>query len=103
MLTSSSLRRSDNIIQMELLEHHIRDDMNRRSARTMVVLKPVRVVITNLAEGHVEQLEALVRPDIKEDQGHGTYKVGDPILVAVCGLFWIIAGLFAGRCRHEVV
>ncbi|GAQ83924.1 putative glutaminyl-tRNA synthetase [Klebsormidium nitens] len=69
------ITRSDNIIQMELLEHHIRDDMNRRSARTMVVLKPVRVVITNLAEGHVEQLEALVRPDIKEDQGHGTYKV----------------------------
>jgi hypothetical protein len=60
---------------MELLEHHIRDDMNRRSARTMVVLRPVKVVITNLPEGHVEQLEALVRPDIKENEKYGTYKV----------------------------
>jgi hypothetical protein len=60
---------------MELLEHHIRDDMNRRSARTMVVLRPVKVVITNLPEGHMEQLEALVRPDVKENEKYGTYKV----------------------------
>ena len=34
---------SDNLIQMELLEHYVRDDMNRNAPRTMVVLNPLKV------------------------------------------------------------
>jgi len=65
------ITRSDNIIRMELVEHYVRDDMNRNAPRTMVVLNPLKVVVTNFNEGEVEELEAKIWPDARE----GTYKV----------------------------
>ncbi|MCH7720192.1 MAG: glutamine--tRNA ligase/YqeY domain fusion protein [Planctomycetes bacterium] len=55
-----------------LLEHTLRDDLNKRSPRVMGVLRPLRVVIENYPEDQVEQLEAVNNP---EDASMGTRKV----------------------------
>ncbi|XP_024366735.1 glutamine--tRNA ligase, cytoplasmic [Physcomitrium patens] len=65
------ITRSDNLIQMELLEHYVRDDMNRNAPRTMVVLNPLKVIITNMKDDEIEELEAKIWPDARE----GSYKV----------------------------
>jgi len=62
----------DATIEMALLEHFIREDLNRRAARVMAVLKPLKVVIVNYPEGQVEELDAVNNP---EDPGAGTRKV----------------------------
>ena len=60
------------VIDMVLLEHSIREDLNRQAPRVMAVLRPLRLVIDNYPEGMVEQLEAVNNP---EDPGMGTRKV----------------------------
>ena len=55
-----------------LLEHSIREDLNRRALRVMAVLKPIKVVLTNYPEGQVEEMEAVNNP---EDPGAGSRKV----------------------------
>jgi len=46
-----------------LLEHCLRQDLNKRSPRVMAVLRPLKVVITNYPQGQVEQLEAINNPE----------------------------------------
>jgi glutaminyl-tRNA synthetase len=60
------------IIDIALLEHCIREDLNRRAPRVMGVLRPLRVVIDNYPEGRVEKLEAINNP---EDPSAGSRKV----------------------------
>jgi glutaminyl-tRNA synthetase len=60
------------IIELGLLEHHVREDLNRRAARVMAVLRPLKVVIDNYPEGLVEEMEAVNNP---EDASMGTRKV----------------------------
>jgi glutaminyl-tRNA synthetase len=60
--------KKENVIDVAQLEHSVREDLNRRSPRVMVVLKPVRVVITNYPEGQVEQVEV---PNNPEDPSAG--------------------------------
>ena len=62
----------NSVIDMVLLEHSIREDLNRQAPRVMAVLRPLRLVIDNYPEGMVEQLEAVNNP---EDPGMGTRKV----------------------------
>ena len=62
----------DAIVEMQLLEHFIREDLNKRSPRVMAVLRPLKVVIDNYPEGVVEELEAVNNP---EDQSAGMRKV----------------------------
>ena len=62
----------DATIEMALLEHFIREDLNKRAARVMAVLKPLKVVIDNYPEGQVEELDAVNNP---EDPGAGSRKV----------------------------
>ncbi|HID77690.1 MAG TPA: glutamine--tRNA ligase/YqeY domain fusion protein [Planctomycetaceae bacterium] len=59
-------------VDIDLLEHCLREDLNRRAPRVMAVLRPLRVVIDNYPEGGVEQMEAINNP---EDPGAGTRKV----------------------------
>ncbi|MDD5203869.1 MAG: glutamine--tRNA ligase/YqeY domain fusion protein [Desulfobacterales bacterium] len=59
-------------VDMALLEHCLREDLNRRAPRAMAVLRPLRVVIENYPEGEVEELEAVNNP---EDPSMGTRKV----------------------------
>jgi len=62
----------DGVIDLALLEHCLREDLNKRCPRVMGVLKPLKLVIENYPEGQVEQLEAVNNP---EDPTHGTRQV----------------------------
>ena len=64
--------KSHSTVEIELLEHCIRQDLNRRAPRVMAVLKPLRVVIDNYPEVLVEELEAVNNP---EDPDMGTRHV----------------------------
>ncbi|HSB63427.1 MAG TPA: glutamine--tRNA ligase/YqeY domain fusion protein [Thermoanaerobaculia bacterium] len=66
------LAKRDSVVEVELLEHCQREDLNRRAPRVMAVLDPVRVVLTNYPEGVVEELDAVNNP---EDASQGTRKV----------------------------
>jgi glutaminyl-tRNA synthetase len=57
---------------LALLEHCLREDLNKRATRVMAVLNPLRVVIENYPEDQVEELEAVNNP---EDAAAGTRKV----------------------------
>jgi glutaminyl-tRNA synthetase len=60
------------VIELRLLEHHVREDLNKRAPRMMAVLHPLKVVIDNYPEGQVEELDAVNNP---EDPSAGTRKV----------------------------
>jgi glutaminyl-tRNA synthetase len=62
----------NSIIDIALLEHCLRDDLNKTSPRVMAVLRPLKVVIDNYPENQVEHLEAINNP---EDTSAGTRKV----------------------------
>jgi glutaminyl-tRNA synthetase len=59
----------DSVVDVALLEHAVRDDLNKRARRVMSVLKPLPVVVENYPEGLVEHFEVQVNP---EDPGAGT-------------------------------
>jgi len=65
------VQKRDGIVEMALLEHFIREDLNKRAPRVMAVLRPLRVVLENYPEGRVEEVEAVNNP---EDPGMGTRK-----------------------------
>jgi glutaminyl-tRNA synthetase len=54
--------RNDSIIDVALLEHCVRDDLNEKAPRVMAVLRPLRVVIDNYPEGRVEEMECPYHP-----------------------------------------
>ena len=58
--------KADNRVEMALLESAIRDDLDARVPRRMAVLRPLKVVIENIAEGQVEQMEADNHPKYAE-------------------------------------
>ena len=62
----------ESMVEMALIEHSIREDLNKRSPRVMGVLRPLRVIIDNYPEDRVEELEAVNNP---EDPGMGTRKI----------------------------
>jgi len=53
----------DGVVDIALLDHCLREDLNKKAKRVMVVLDPVKVVITNYPENHVEELEAENNPE----------------------------------------
>jgi glutaminyl-tRNA synthetase len=57
---------------MALLEHAMRDELNRTATRRLVVLRPIKVVLTNYPEGKAEELDAINNP---EDPNAGTRKI----------------------------
>lgn len=64
--------KSNSVVDIALLEHCIREDLNKKVPRVMAVLRPLKVVITNYPEGEVEYVEAENNP---EDPGAGTRKL----------------------------
>ncbi len=64
--------KTNGTIELGLLEHYVREDLNKRAPRVMAVLRPLRVVIDNYPEGQVEEMEAVNNP---EDAAAGTRKV----------------------------
>jgi len=66
------VQKRDGMVEMALLEHFIREDLNKLSPRVMAVLRPLRVVLENYPEGRVEEVDAVNNP---EDPGMGKRKV----------------------------
>ncbi len=64
--------KKENVIDIGLLEHCIREDLNLRAPRAMAVLRPIKVVLTNHAEGVVETMPVVNNP---EDPSAGTRMV----------------------------
>ena len=64
--------KSDSVTEMALLDHCVRDLLNKTAERRMAVLNPLKVVIENYPEGETEEMEAVNNP---EDQAAGTRKV----------------------------
>lgn len=62
----------DAVVEMQLLEHFVRENLNKTSRRVMAVLNPLKVVLDNYPEGRVEELEAVNNP---EDAAAGTRTV----------------------------
>ena len=69
---SVGVSKTNGIVELGLLEHHLREDLNRRAPRVMAVLRPLKVVIDNYPEGQVEEMEAINNP---EDATAGTRRV----------------------------
>jgi glutaminyl-tRNA synthetase len=59
-------------IELAMLEHFVREDLNKRASRVMAVLRPLKVVIDNYPENQSEEMDAVNNP---EDAGAGTRKV----------------------------
>jgi glutaminyl-tRNA synthetase len=70
--TRIGVARKENMIEMALLEHTVREDLNKRAPRAMAVLRPLKVVIENYPDDRVEQIDAVNNP---EDAAAGTRKV----------------------------
>jgi glutaminyl-tRNA synthetase len=64
--------KTNGTIELAMLEHFVRDDLNQHARRVMAVLRPLKVVIDNYPEGQTEEMEAVNNP---EDSSAGTRKV----------------------------
>tara|TARA_B100000929_G_C15498555_1_gene416731 strand:+ start:87 stop:1769 length:1683 start_codon:yes stop_codon:yes gene_type:complete len=67
-----SITRRWNTAEIELLEHCLREDLNKKSNRALAVLRPIKLVIENYPEDQVEYLEAANNP---QDPDSGTRKI----------------------------
>jgi glutaminyl-tRNA synthetase len=79
------ISKADSIIPMSILENAVRADLNARAPRTMAVLDPLKVVLTNFPENETEWLEAPLHP---QDEAMGTRRV------AITREIWIERGDF---------
>jgi glutaminyl-tRNA synthetase len=66
------IAKRDNVVDVSLLEFHIREHLNKIAPRVMAVLNPLKVVLTNYPDGDEEWLEAENNP---EDEGAGFRKI----------------------------
>ena len=66
------MAKADSTVDIALLEHCLREDLNKRAQRTMAVLQPLKIIIDNYPEGKVEMLDAENNP---EDPKSGTRKI----------------------------
>ena len=64
--------KTNGTLELAMLEHFVREDLNRRAPRVMAVLRPLKVVIDNYPENQVEEVEAVNNP---EDESAGKRKV----------------------------
>ena len=70
--TRIGVAKKENVVDVALLEHTVREDLNRRAQRGLAVLHPLRVEIENYPEGQVEYVDAVNNP---EDPGAGVRKI----------------------------
>jgi glutaminyl-tRNA synthetase len=71
-VTAAGVSRTNGIVELAMLEHFVREDLNKRSLRVMAVLRPLKVVIDNYPEGQSEEMDAVNNP---EDETAGVRKV----------------------------
>lgn len=65
-IRESGLSKANSTSDPAMLEHFVREDLRLKAPRTMAVLKPLKVVITNYPEGEVEYLNAEINPEVPE-------------------------------------
>jgi len=71
-VTAAGVSRTNGVVDIEMLEHFQRDDLNKKAARAMAVLNPLKLIIDNYPEGESEFMEASNNP---EDPSAGTRQV----------------------------
>src|SRR5271166_3669105 len=71
-VASIGVSKTTGSIELAMLEHFVREDLNKRAARVMAVLRPLKVVIDNYPENQVEEMDAVNNP---EDASAGARKV----------------------------
>jgi glutaminyl-tRNA synthetase len=71
-VTAAGVSRTNGIVELAMLEHFVREDLNKRAPRVMAVLHPLKIVIDNYPEGQVEEMDAHNNP---EDASAGSRKV----------------------------
>jgi glutaminyl-tRNA synthetase len=71
-VAASGVSKTNGTLELAMLEHFVREDLNKRAPRVMAVLRPLKVVIDNYPDGQAEEAEAVNNP---EDAGAGTRKV----------------------------
>ena len=64
--------KQESVVEVELLEHCVREELNRVALRRMAVLKPLKLTLVDWPAGRVEELDAVNNP---EDAGAGSRKV----------------------------
>jgi glutaminyl-tRNA synthetase len=69
---AAGVSRTNGIVELAMLEHFVREDLNKRAPRVMGVLRPLKVVIDNYPEGQIEEMDAVNNP---EDASAGSRKV----------------------------
>src|ERR1700741_2754018 len=57
-VTAAGVSRTNGIVELAMLEHFVREDLNKRSTRVMAGLRPLKVVIDNYPEDQVEEMDA---------------------------------------------
>ena len=70
--TRIGVAKKENVVDVALLEHTVREDLNRRAQRALAVLRPLKVEIENYPEGQVEYVDAINNP---EDPSAGARKI----------------------------
>ncbi|MFC4321819.1 glutamine--tRNA ligase/YqeY domain fusion protein [Litchfieldia salsa] len=60
------VHKGSGVVDVQMLDHFTREDLKLKAPRTMAVLKPLKVVITNYPEGQVEMLDAEINPEVPE-------------------------------------
>ncbi len=70
--TRVGVAKKENMIDVGLLEHCVREDLNRRAPRAMAVLRPLKLVLTNYPADHIEEMDVVNNP---EDASAGTRRV----------------------------
>jgi glutaminyl-tRNA synthetase len=71
-VAAAGVSRTNGSVELAMLEHFVREDLNKRSARVMAVLRPLKVVIDNYPENQVEEMDATNNP---EDESAGSRKI----------------------------
>jgi glutaminyl-tRNA synthetase len=69
---SIGVSKTNGSIELAMLEHFVREDLNKRALRVMSVLRPLKVIIDNYPDGQVEEMDAINNP---EDPNAGSRKV----------------------------
>jgi len=70
--TRVGVAKKANVIDVALLEHSVREDLNRRAQRALAVLRPLKVIIDNYPDDHIEEVDAVNNP---EDASAGTRRI----------------------------
>ncbi|MEH7335355.1 glutamine--tRNA ligase/YqeY domain fusion protein [Neobacillus drentensis] len=62
----TAISKNNSMVDVQMLEHFVREDLKLKAPRTMGIIDPLKVVITNYPEGQIELLDAEINPEVPE-------------------------------------